>query len=368
MGSLVLAKPMFDFIRERYRGAEIYLLLFERNRDLPGVLDGIPNKNVLTLNDRSFRSFLSDSIRIVLRLRRLKIDTVLDCELFSRISSLFSLLSGAKVRAGFHVHTQEGLYRGGFINRRLLYNPYTHISLQFISMVESLGSHGTPLVKRGVENRLPQLSPVRLGFGEKHRFERRLGNDFPHLGDRKMVLVYPGGGLLPIRAWPSSCFIDVARDLICHDYAVGVIGPAEDRYLGERIATACEDKRCLNLAGYTKTIKELVLLLQRGSLLIANDGGPGHFASLVSIPSIVLYGPETPTLYGVLGENAYCFYSPLSCSPCLTAYNHRKSPCDGNNICLKQIPPEDVLNKAYEVLTKRTSGRQTGGMNVVTSS
>ncbi|PKN67625.1 MAG: glycosyltransferase family 9 protein [Deltaproteobacteria bacterium HGW-Deltaproteobacteria-15] len=368
MGSLVLAKPMFDFIRERYRGAEIYLLLFERNRDLPGVLDGIPNKNVLTLNDRSFRSFLSDSIRIVLRLRLLKIDTVLDCELFSRISSLFSLLSGAKVRAGFHAHTQEGLYRGGFINRRLLYNPYTHISLQFISMVESLGSHGTPLAKRVVENRLPQLSPMRLGSGEKHRFERRLGNDFPHLGDRKMVLVYAGGGLLPIRAWPSSCFIDVARDLICHDYAVGVIGPAEDRYLGERIASACEDKRCLNLAGYTRTIKELLLLLQRGSLLIANDGGPGHFASLVSIPSIVLYGPETPTLYGVLGENAYCFYSPLSCSPCLTAYNHRKSPCDGNNICLKQIPPEDVLNKAYEVLTKRTSGRQTGSMNVVTSS
>jgi ADP-heptose:LPS heptosyltransferase len=354
MGSLVLAKPMFDFIRERYRGAETYLLLFERNKDLLDVLDLVPKENVFTVNDRSFRRFLSDGIQIILMLRRVKIDTVLDCELFSRISSLFSLLSGARVRAGFHAHTQEGLYRGDFINRPLLYNPYTHISLQFISMVRSLNFDGAPLVKRTVENRLPQLSPMRPDVVEMQRFARRLATDFPHLGDRKLVLVYPGGGLLPVRAWPLQYYCSVVRDLISHGYAVGVIGTGEDRSLGERISSDCQDEHCLNLTGYTKTIRELVLLLQRASLLIANDGGPGHFASLVSIPSIILYGPETPTLYGVLGEKAYCFYSPLSCSPCLTAYNHRKSPCDGNNVCLKRIPPEDVLNKAYEMMRKGT--------------
>jgi hypothetical protein len=43
---------------------------------------------------------------------------------------------------------------------------------------------------------------------------------------------------------------------------------------------------------------------------------------------------------------------PLACAPCLTAYNHRNSPCDGDNVCLKLIRVEDVLEKAREVLER----------------
>ena len=59
---------------------------------------------------------------------------------------------------------------------------------------------------------------------------------------------------------------------------------------------------------------------------------------------------ETPLLYGPLTSNSFSFYVSLSCSPCLTAYNHRTSPCDGDNICLKSVSPEEVLVKAYEML------------------
>jgi len=34
----------------------------------------------------------------------------------------------------------------------------------------------------------------------------------------------------------------------------------------------------------------------------------------------------------------------------LTAYNHRNSPCDGNNQCLKLITPQQVLAKAHALL------------------
>jgi hypothetical protein len=46
----------------------------------------------------------------------------------------------------------------------------------------------------------------------------------------------------------------------------------------------------------------------------------------------------------------HCFHLSLPCSPCLTAYNHRTSPCDGDNQCLKGIMPEQVLAKAREIL------------------
>ena len=98
--------------------------------------------------------------------------------------------------------------------------------------------------------------------------------------------------------------------------------------------------------GYTETVRALVVLLHLGALLITNDGGTGHMAALTPIASIVLFGPETPVLYGSLSPRAINLHKPLSCSPCLTAYNHRQSPCDGNNVCLQTISPEEVLAAA----------------------
>jgi ADP-heptose:LPS heptosyltransferase len=118
----------------------------------------------------------------------------------------------------------------------------------------------------------------------------------------------------------------------------------------------CQSEYCVNLAGYTKSVRHLLAIFHRASLLVTNDGGPGQFAALTPVPSLIFFGPETPQLYSSLSNNAHYFYSALSCSPCLTAYNHRSSPCDGDNQCLKQIMPEQVLAKAREVLGANTTG------------
>jgi ADP-heptose:LPS heptosyltransferase len=91
-------------------------------------------------------------------------------------------------------------------------------------------------------------------------------------------------------------------------------------------------------------------LFHLGSLLITNDGGPGQFAAMTPIPTIIFFGPETPVLYRPMDEKAVIFHASLSCSPCVTAYNHRNSPCDGDNVCLKSIQPERVLTTALEIL------------------
>jgi ADP-heptose:LPS heptosyltransferase len=350
MGSLVLAGPMFTRIREKYPEASVQVLLFQRNSGFLEVLGLVPKSHIITVDDRSFSAFFLSSLRALRRLRRIGVDTVLDCELFSRISSLYSLLSGAKVRAGFHRHTQEGLFRGGFINRPLLYNPYRHISEQFVHLVESIGWQGTPLVKGAPSSKALPIGLLKVGPEEVEAFSQGFQKDFPHLRGRRLVLVYPGGGLLPIRAWPRKYYEEVVRALLESGYSVGVVGLAQDKELAGAILSACRSRFCLDLTGYTRTVRDLILLFHRASLLISNDGGPGHFASMTPISSIVLYGPETPMLYGVMGPRTHVFYDPIPCSPCLTAYNHRRSPCDGNNVCLKGISPRAVLEKAYEFL------------------
>jgi ADP-heptose:LPS heptosyltransferase len=292
-------------------------------------------------------------VTVLRRLRALELDVVIDCELFARVSSILSLLSGAPVRVGFHPHTQEGLYRGSFINRPVLYNPYRHLSQQFLTLVEAIESRTTPLGKTSPPP-APGPPPV-CAFSTEEIAEAaaRLEADFPAVRGRSLVLVHPGGGALPIRAWPLAHYRDLCARLLDDGHAVGVIGLAADRPLAQAIVGHGRQPACVDLTGYTTSVRHLLLLFHRAALLITNDGGPAQFAALTPVPSLVFFGPETPVLYGSLGTRAHAFYTGLPCSPCLTAYNHRRSPCDGDNQCVKQIMPSDVLAKARAVLGVR---------------
>ncbi len=351
MGSLVLARPMFMRIKNKYPEASLHVLLFEKNRELLDILDVIPEQNVLTINEESFGRFLVDILRAIISMRRLKIDTVIDCELFARVSSILSYISGAVRRAGFFPYTQEGLYRGDFINRPVMYNPYQHISEQFVNLVEAIDSQSWPMGKRSVTADLEPVPQILFGPQEVQSIIQRLHHDFPIYKDQKLVLIYPSGGVLPIRAWPLEHYGQLANTLIADGYVVGIIGVRDDKPLATQLAAMCkEHSRLLDLTGFTRSIRELMILFGCASLLITNDGGPGQFAALTPLPTIIFYGPETSQLYGSLSSNAFFFELSFSCSPCLTAYNHRNSPCDGDNQCLRQIVPSQVYAKAREML------------------
>jgi ADP-heptose:LPS heptosyltransferase len=351
MGSLVLAQPMFMRLKQQYPEASIHVLMFAKNREVLDLLEVIPPENVLTLDDSSLKGLVKDSLWAIRRMRQLKIDAVIDCELFARISSIFSYLSGAAYRVGFHPHTQEGLYRGSFINRPVIYNPYRHLTQQFLSLsaaLESLTSPPNKLFPPPYTGKTPVLEFVP---SELETIHKELHNFYPTIQGKKLVLIYPSGGILPIRAWPLKNYFQLSKTLLDEGYAVGVIGLKGDRAIAQEVVDHCSDPRCVNLAGYTKSVRHLLAVFHRAALLVTNDGGPGQFAALTpQLPTIIFFGPETPVLYKSLGSNAYCFHRALPCSPCLTAYNHRASPCDGDNQCLKQISAEQVLAKVHEML------------------
>lgn len=350
MGSLVLAHAMFMRLKQKYPNATLHIMLFAKNREILDLLGVIAPENVIPIDDRSLKGFVRDSIRGLWRLWSLRIDVVIDCELFARVSSIFSYLSAAPLRVGFHPHTQEGLYRGSFINRPVIYNPYRHLSAQFLTMVEAIESTTTPKGKLVPLTALP-LSP-QLELGKLvDDVARQLHADFPILDGKKLVLVNPSGGILPIRAWPLDNFKQVCDSLLAEGYVVGIIGLKEDRPYGKALVNHCQSALCIDFTGYTTSVRHLLALLHRAALLITNDSGPAQFAPLTPVPCIGFFGPETPVLYRPLGNSVFCFYQPLPCSPCLSAYNHRSSSCDGDNQCLKQITPEQVLHKAREMLT-----------------
>jgi ADP-heptose:LPS heptosyltransferase len=245
----------------------------------------------------------------------------------------------------------EGLYRGDFINRPVLYNPYRHISDQFLALVDAIDSQSVPKNKFDGFDDISKAAPLlRLHEGERQSMVERMNRDFPVLREKRLILLYPSGGILPIRAWPLANFCRIAQEFVDRGFAVAVIGLPADREYAGAILAHCRSPLCVDLTGYTKTIRELLVIFHIAELLITNDGGPGQFAVMTPIRSILFYGPETPVLYGPNSQNAKVFFSGLACSPCLTAYNHRNSPCDGDNRCLKVITPESVLACALEML------------------
>jgi ADP-heptose:LPS heptosyltransferase len=323
--------------------------MFAKNREVLDLLDVMPREHVITLNDKSLGKFVPDILCALRTMRRLKFDVVIDCELFTRVSSIFAYLSGAPIRVGFHPHTQEGLYRGSYFNRPVMYNPYRHLSQQFLTMVSAIESSGTPIAKAAAaELSAPPL--LQFAEGELQQVGDKLHADFPVLVGKKLVLVYPDGGILPIRAWPPEYYKQLCATLLQEGYAVALIGLPDAKPLAQEIVAHCAHAHCIDLTGYTKSVRHLLAIFNHASLLITNDGGPGQFSALTRLPTLVFFGPETPALYSPLAPNIHCLYTALSCSPCLTAYNHRNSPCDGNNQCLKQITAEQVLDKARELL------------------
>jgi ADP-heptose:LPS heptosyltransferase len=354
MGSLVLANDMFARLKARYPDAALHALLFKKNREILDLMQVMDPANVHTVDDRSLTSLLSSLWSAIKALRSANVDVAIDCELFSRISSLLSYASGAAVRVGFHRHTQEGLYRGSHINRRVPYNPYHHISAQFLTLARAIDSTAVPKSKLPVVGTPKPPPHVQLDGALVQGIQTRLAQDFPAIAGKPLVLVYPGGGILPIRAWPLASYTALCEGLVADGCAVAVIGLKDDQALARQLVAnvqaAFPASPVIDLTGYTRSISELLALFHGARLLVTNDGGPGQFAALTPIWTLMLFGPETPSLYAPLTPQCYSFYSQWPCSPCLTAYNHRSSYCDGDNQCLKVIAPAAVLAKARAFL------------------
>ena len=174
------------------------------------------------------------------------------------------------------------------------------------------------------------------------------GDKQPH---RPIVLLNPNvSDMLPLRKWATERFIELARRLLEYDPNLLIIftGGKSERDASCRIVREVNSPRAVSLAGQT-SLRELLVLFCVADVLVTNDSGPGHFAALTPISSVVLFGPETPALFGPVGENQQALYAGLACSPCVSALNHRFSQCK-NNVCMQAITVEQVYERVVATL------------------
>jgi len=353
MGSTILASAAIRRVQERYPGAQHSFAIFRKNAASMRLLDLFDERHIFTIRDDSLGHMAGDVLAFVRFCRAERIDTVIDLELFSRISSILSLLSGATTRVGFHNYDGEGLFRGEHLTHRVHYNPYLHMSQNFLALIEALEVEpdAIPLPKQFIPVQPPPLQ-VATNAEAFAYVRRELEACYPLTPTHRLVVVnHDAGSLLPIRTWPTEYFADLVRRLLAADRTILVVlmGISEAEESARAIVARVGDPRCIDFVGRTRTLTDVLQLFHQAELLITNDSGPAHFASLTPIKSITLFGPETPVLYGPLGPDAVHLFANLACSPCLSALNHRSSPCQDNQ-CLKQISVEEVLTHALRLL------------------
>jgi len=156
--------------------------------------------------------------------------------------------------------------------------------------------------------------------------------------------------MLPHRRWMTERYGDLIRRLIANhdDVLVAVTGAPTERQEAEALA-GLAGARCISLAGKT-ALAELPALYAHAAVMVSNDSGPAHFSAAAGLPTIVLFGPETPRLYQPLGPSR-AIYAGLACSPCVSAHNHRKTACT-DNVCMQAIGVDEVLAAVKEVLAR----------------
>ena len=355
MGSAILADPAMRKIR-RIANAQLYFLIFRSNAASLRLLGTVPQSNVFTIREDNFINLALDSVRFLFWARRRSIDTVIDLELFSRYSALLTGLSGAARRTGFHAFNDEGLYRGQMLTHRVAYNPHLHIAKNFIALVNAVlaGRAERPFSKTLIDDSEIRLARARVDQGVIGMMRGRIRNAYPPYDEtrHRIVLINPNASeLLPQRRWMPEHFVAVMRGLLADDEKLLILitGSPQEREEATRLQQQVGDGRCVNFAGCSE-LDELPALYQIAALMLTNDSGPAHFSAVTDLRTFVLYGPETPLLYGSLG-NSTPIYAGLACSPCVSAANHRKIPCS-DNVCLQVITAEAVLRQLRGALAE----------------
>ena len=376
-GSTVLAYDALAAAVARVGRENVYFLAFEENRFVVDLLRVLPPANVLPVETRSPGAMVRSTWRLLREIRRRRIDACIDLEFFTRSSALLAVLTGARIRVGFHTYFGEGPYRGNLMTHRMLYNPHLHTSETFLSLVQALDVPPVQFPTVGFRPPpplpLPAFQPtdaereeVRALLqrnAERARPEialqpsQRVGDHALHPAPGRVVLLNANcSDLLPLRKWPDANYVALAQRLIdSHaDLTVVFTGSTDEMTRVQQLAAAVASPRAISLAGQT-TLRQLLVLYCLAEILITNDSGPAHFAALTPIDAIALFGPETPLLFAAHGPRSHPLWAGIACSPCVNAFNSRQSACR-NNVCMQQISVAQVGELADQILGTRSKG------------
>jgi ADP-heptose:LPS heptosyltransferase len=111
-----------------------------------------------------------------------------------------------------------------------------------------------------------------------------------------VTIVHPGVKGFE-RRWPARRFAEVAATLAADGHRVVLTGSENERTLVEAVARDAGLPDTAILAGGFD-VGQLAALVAHARLVVSSDTGVGHLATGYGVPSVVIFGPTSPEVWG----------------------------------------------------------------------
>jgi ADP-heptose:LPS heptosyltransferase len=340
-GSLAIAYPAFLALK-RLPGLRTLRIVttpaIEPFARCLGVFD-----EIIIIRDGNPVGIALDSARALWRL--FGTDAIVDLEVYSRLTTVFALLTCAKNRVGFY--TDRSFWRRRISSHLLfcnfsngIYNSYDQIAALF-----------------GAE--VPGADECRAAF----RAAAAAGES---PGPPRIAVAPCCSELSPERMLRHDEWVRILRAKVA---AMGesaaeihlLAGPRDRAHTGAlaRILEAALPGVSVHDHSGEYTLDRSIRLLATARVALCIDSSLLHLARLLGVPTVSYWGPTDPrTLMrpwpGSLDE---VHYRKISCSPCV--HLAQQPPCGGNNLCMRLAadPARSGDPNPAWVIAERTGGR-----------
>lgn len=198
----------------------------------------------------------------------------------------------------------------------------------------------------------PETHPLVFALTEGDRAWARAW--LAHAGvaaDARPLVIHPGAGA-DVKRWIAPSWARVIEALAAKTGAPVIVGgTSAEADLVVAITRAVHANGPVVPLAANVPLAHYAALLAAARLVLGVDSGPLHLATAVGTPTVRLYGPSDPAIFGPWGppnQHAIVKSATLPCIPCgRFDYSPDELPA---HPCVRLIRPETVVNAALDVL------------------
>jgi heptosyltransferase II len=238
--------------------------------------------------------------------------------------ALEALLSGVRRRVGYRGHSRSWLVNQ-VIPEQPLPRRLEHQSARYLRIAQEIGAETFSTQHSTLNVQVPSSDQT------------------SNVKRQTLLGLCPGAEYGPAKRWLPERFADAAVRVAAQAPVQWVLfGTSKDAEIGDQIAAGLGDS-CVNRIGQT-TLNQLILALRECRLLLTNDTGTMHLASLLGVPVVAIFGSTEPDLTGPLGDHHIVLRYHVECSPCFL----RRCPIDFR--CMKAVAVREVVDAVLSIL------------------
>jgi lipopolysaccharide heptosyltransferase II len=337
LGDLLLATPAIRALRRRFPQATLDALV--TTYAAPAVLGNPHVDEILTCDKGVAAGPLRSRARLAWRLRRRRYDLGVILEAhwgFAGFAELLLAAAGIPRRLGRDLGKHRDLLTDAAPVRQ------QHWIDAYLDVVRLAGALPDG---EGMEVHIrPEDAAAAAAWAKANGVDRS-----------PPLVLFPGGNQhLISRRWGADGFAAVgdalARRLDARAVVIG--GPQDTAVAGDVLRSMTMP--AVSAAG-ALSWGATGALLRGCRLFVTNDSGPLHLAVAVGAPTVAVFGPTDPAVFGPRHAPHAVVRAALPCSPCIRVGDFPACPIRPRERCLLSVTPDMVLAAADALLAPTAS-------------